>query len=205
MSINDCITNNKNHLPPATVAVQNTGDIEAPIVGIPGLTPTYSTIPVRQNSDNQISCDCPCDVSSCCFVFTASLIVLFLILPFIFCDLYFAYNDISCQHDSNPIGFNLSTWLEVSGWSLLGFMCLLAMFFVCVGLESNGIVPVVIIQMFYSLFSFAWLIVGCVMFWRYLDPSGNCNSNVSNYMWARLIIGLVGVFLSSCVSNKRDK
>jgi FtsH-binding integral membrane protein len=88
---------------------------------------------------------------------------------------------------------------------MIGFLGLFGILLICVGCKPKGAIPVVVLQYVYSLFSFAWLIVGCVMFWRYLDPSGNCNSNVSNYMWARLIIGLVGVFFSSQNSKKEDK
>jgi|LauGreDrversion4_2_1035121.scaffolds.fasta_scaffold21390_4 hypothetical protein len=182
------LNNNTTSIP--SVAISPGTDIEAQIA--------------TADRDKTVLC-CPCDTQTCCLVSCATITVLMVITPFIICDLYFAYNDISCQHDSNPIGFNLSTWLAVSGLSMIGFLGLFGILLICVGCKPKGAIPVVVLQYVYSLFSFAWLIVGCVMFWRYLDPSGNCNSNVSNYMWARLIIGLVGVFFSSQNSKKEDK
>ncbi len=191
MSSNGTTLNNNTTLP--SIAVSPGTDIEAQIVTTTSRAKTTSC------------CPCECEAQTCCLVSCVVITVLMLITPFIICDLYFAYNDISCQHDSNPIGFNLSTWLAVSGWSMVGFLGLFGILLICVGCKPKGSIPVVILQYAYSLFAFAWLIVGCVMFWRYLDPSGNCNSNVSNYMWARLIIGLVGVFFSSQNSKKEDK
>ncbi len=187
MSSNGTTLNNNTTLP--SVAVPPGTDIEAQIV--------------TTDRARTILC-CPCEAQTCCLVSCVTITVLMLIAPFIVCDLYFAYNDISCQHDSNPIGFNLSTWLAVSGWSLLGFLGLFGILLICVGCKPKGAIPVVVLQYTYSLFSFGWLIVGSVMFWRYLDPSGNCDSDVSNYMWARLIIGLVSVFFSSQNSKKKD-
>ncbi len=186
---NDTFDNIKTTLPVA-VAPEANVDIEAQRI--------------TTNGPRQVL-RCCCDAQSCCLISCATITVLILIVPFIVCDLFFAYNNISCQHDLNPIGFSLSTWLAVSGWSLLGFLGLLCLLMICLSCETKGSISVMIVQYLYSVFSFAWLIVGCVMFWRYLDPSGNCDRDVSNYMWARLIIGLVGVFISSKTNSKSDK
>ncbi len=180
----DATTLNNNATPIPPIAVSPGRDIEAQVT-----------------VDN--SC-ISCDSKTCFLVSCVTVTVLMLITPFIICDLYFAYNNISCQHDPNPIGFSLSTWLAVSGWSMVGFLGLFLLLLICLGCKPKGAIPVVVLQYGYSLFAFAWLIVGCVMFWRYLDPSGNCNHDVSNYMWARLIIGLVGVFFSSQSSKKKE-
>ena len=37
----------------------------------------------------------------------------------------------------------------------------------------------------------AWLIVGSVLFWRHIRPSGLCGGAINGYMWANLIIGFV--------------
>ena len=152
----------------------------------------------------QSSVDDSDNVATCCAFSCVGITVLVLLSPFIICDLYFAYNSISCQHDTSPVGITLTTWLEVAGFSLIGFIgsfLLTTSIVVCCGLKS--MVWFVPVQWLFSLFSFAWLIVGCVLFWRYLDPSGDCGRDVSDYMWARLIIGLIGVFVSSRSGDKK--
>lgn len=42
------------------------------------------------------------------------------------------------------------------------------------------------------MFGTAWLILGCVLFWGYTDIS-QCSSNIHDYMFARLIFGIVGM------------
>ena len=50
-------------------------------------------------------------------------------LPFIVCDLYYAYNDTSACMTAPIVGYDISitlkTWLEVDGWSLLSMVCLM--------------------------------------------------------------------------------
>ena len=50
-------------------------------------------------------------------------------LPFIVCDLYFAYNDISACMTADIQGFaidiTLKTWLEVDGWTMLAMVILM--------------------------------------------------------------------------------
>ena len=138
-------------------------------------------------------------------IFSCILCLLIVILfPFIFCDLYYSFNSISCQNDSTPIGFTLATWLQVCGFYTIGSIIFITLCAVLSLKYECMIIILTIVQYTSSLFSFAWLIVGCVMFWRYLEPSGNCNSDISNYMWARLIIGIVCVF-ATLQTNKKEK
>ena len=70
---------------------------------------------------------CPANAGLYC---CAGFVVLSLVLPFIFCDLYYAYNSISCQHDETPMGISLSTWLKVSGFSAVGVISTLILIFI---------------------------------------------------------------------------
>lgn len=185
MSSTNSTLNNNTILPGVTFA-----DIEAQ-------TPTKQTI-----------VDAPSCFATCCAYSCVGITVLALLSPFIICDLYFAFNSISCQHDLTPVGITLSTWLQVAGFSLIGFIVsfvLMVSTVTCCHYNTDSMVLFAPFQWAFSLFSFAWLIVGCVLFWRYLDPSGTCERNVSDYMWARLIIGLVGLFISSQSGDKKKK
>ena len=141
--------------------------------------------------------------SSCCIIFCAILVIAIFCLPLVICDLYFAYNDISCQYDSNPLGITLSTWLKTSGFAVTGYLVLFLVL-VPYSLNNECIKALLnIIKYSFSGFLLAWIIVGSVIFWKYLEPTGTCNKAISDYMWARLIIGLVGIYINSRSSNEK--
>jgi hypothetical protein len=120
------------------------------------------------------------------------------LLPFIVCDLYYAYNNNSCTHISIKnynIGINLATWLKVDGYinlsisGVLLFVGFVTCCFPVIGLALG------IFYLFFmgivSLFNTAWIIVGAVMFWGDLDKGSSCDNGLKSYMYARLIIGIV--------------
>ena len=130
--------------------------------------------------------------------------VLVLGSPFAICDLYFSYNSISCQNEIIPFNITLATWLQVNGYIFFCYILFLIIFSFIIKFDYNktNILILRLVDLLLSLFSFAWLIIGCVIFWKYLEPSKTCNSDITNYMWTRLILGLIGM-LSNL--NKRDK
>ena len=138
-------------------------------------------------------------------VFGCVLCLLIVILfPFTFCDLYYAFNSISCQNDPTGIGFTLATWLQVFGFYIIGIVVFITICNLLSFKYECFVIIIAIMQYASSLFSFAWIIVGCVMFWKYLEPSGNCSSDISNYMWTRLIIGLICI-ISTIFQSKKQK
>lgn len=46
----------------------------------------------------------------------------------------------------------------------------------------------------YSLFALIWTIVGSVLFWGKLNPTGICQGGVQSYMYALLIL----TYIASC-------
>ena len=131
-------------------------------------------------------------------------------LPFIVCDLYFSYNNTSPCLDqaitNYSIGFTLRTWLMVEGWGnlVVVILFLIAALASCVSADLGGMLLICIIclLLFYSAFRFAWIIIGAVMFWGELLPGGQCDQTISDYMWALLIISLVGIVCNCCGSNQ---
>ena len=148
----------------------------------------FSTAPLATfNSDHEIK-------NEGSGVFGCVLCLLIVILfPFTFCDLYYAFNSISCQNDPTPVGITLATWLQVFGFYIIGIVVFMTICNLLSFRYKCFAIILAIMQYASSLFSVAWLIVGCVIFWRYLEPSGNCSSDIANYMWARLIIGIISV------------
>ena len=128
-------------------------------------------------------------------------------LPFVVCDLFFGYNNTSSCLDQSLTDLNLDitlrTWLLVMGW--VDFGLLVAFFLVMIGscikdqLGGCLMILTIISIIFYSCFRSAWIIIGAVMFWGSLLQSGNCDDTISSYMWAMLIMSLLGVNCFCCV------
>jgi hypothetical protein len=114
--------------------------------------------------------------------------MLILSSPFIIADLYFAYNDISCQNIIIPyFHFTIGTWLKIDGFILLVWSVVIFFMQIKQLIKNKRFVILsYIIKIFFSV----WTIIGSVMFWKYLEPVNICNTVFSNYLWARLVLGL---------------
>lgn len=100
--------------------------------------------------------------------------------------------------------FDLSVWLQVDAYMRIGIAVL--MIFVAIAMYNSmfagascGIIVLMIVIM-YGLFFFAWTIVGSVMFWGDLNPSGVCYGPVQAYVFALLIITYVSIFCNCCLN-----
>jgi hypothetical protein len=54
----------------------------------------------------------------------------------------------------------------------------------------------------YGIFAMIWTIVGSVLFWGKLNPTGICMGGVHDYMYALLILSLIGtccMIFSKCM------
>lgn len=118
-------------------------------------------------------------------------------LAFIIPNLIYANKDESCVTTYvDGFSFNLSTWLKVDA-ALRIVMCV--SFFVvgvmtCIKLAIGYILLclVLVFLVLYTIFQFTWLIAGSVLFWGKLNPLGVCTGGVQAYMFANLIINLLG-------------
>ena len=54
-----------------------------------------------------------------------------------------------------------------------------------------------------SLFSFAWLIVGAIMFWGHLDKTDRCDDGLSAYMYVLLILSFVSI-ICNCSNGRKQ-
>jgi hypothetical protein len=122
-------------------------------------------------------------------------------LPFIVPDLIYAYEKTECV-TKIPNGFtiNLQAWLLVDAYLRLGIGCVLFLVAICtcnslsvgiLGLAySTYLIPL------HGVFSLVWNIVGSVLFWGKLDPTGICYGPVHDYVFALLIITYIIVCCS---------
>jgi hypothetical protein len=143
----------------------------------------------------------------CCMAVCLSVLA----LPFIVCDLYYAYNDQTCMHvpiSNSSINFTLDTWLKVQAYTSIGMLSFLMFIAIFVCCSEKAIVLLVVylyITVVISLFSIAWLIIGAVMFWGYLYPNHFCSSSVSGYIFARLILGIASVGINIFTTRRQQK
>jgi hypothetical protein len=127
-------------------------------------------------------------------------------LAFIIPDLIYAYGGSTCV-TTFPAGFSLtlSKWLEVDAYTRIGIV---GLFFIvavvsCISAESGVKLAIfaILALLLYSVFTVAWMIVGAIMFWGRLNPTGVCTGGVQAYMYALLIISFIGVCCNCLISS----
>jgi hypothetical protein len=160
----------------------------------------YSKIIPNNNISNNSEKLCAC---GCTF-----MIFFILYIPFIACDLYYSYNEISCQNIVSPnMDLTIGTWLKVNGYLLISLL-FMPVFMLFADDKNKCIITFMwIILMLIRIFVFSWLIVGAILFWRDIEPMGKCGKSVDSYIWARLIMGIIGfiIALKSSDNNKNKK
>ncbi len=158
-----------------------------------------NTIENSQTNSNKIKHPCP---NCCCslefvigFVFALYLVTF--VLGFLIGDLYFANSYISCQDYQVPIGysFTLTDWLEVSGYSCFVLVFLFAKWFYIFIRNFEPDNFIIGIGIIYSIFSFVWLIIGCVGYWYYIKPTNLCGPIINKYIEVRLWFGLTSMII----------
>jgi hypothetical protein len=143
----------------------------------------------------------------CCMAVCLSILA----LPFIVCDLFYGYTDTTCVNlpiSNTSINFTLGTWLKVNGYMSLALIALLVFIAIFICCSEKAIVLFVVyiyIILATSFFTIAWLIIGAVMFWGYLYPNNLCSSSVTGYVFTRLILGIIAVFVNLLTARRQQK
>ena len=136
----------------------------------------------------------------------AFIILLGFTVPFIVCNIYYAYNDTSCV-TINPdhFGINLKTYLVVDG--ILGAIVLFIIIFAvcCIKEEPNSNNCCLnMVGNLATVFGVAWTIIGEIIFWKLIDNT-RCDRAVYNYVFAQLVIKFIGYSLRICANNNNNK
>ncbi len=142
----------------------------------------------------------------------AMLVVIFICLliffiPWIVCNLVFAdKNDECLKQELDNISITLQTWLQVDAYCMIGLLGIVLLIAIVVCLDLKTLAKItgfcgIITFVLYSIFRFAWLIVGAVMFWGELDKDGTCGNSLTIYMYIVLIFGFVGIFTNCCLGK----
>jgi hypothetical protein len=136
------------------------------------------------------------------FLFWYAICFFIMFFPFLVCDLYYAYHDVTCAPTkplpASSINMSLKQWLQVDGYIILGFIII----FLILGLIAWCSPELVCtygwwegLHVFFIIWRLTWLIVGAVIFWKGLNSVGACGRAIGRYMWANLIIGFIWLFV----------
>lgn len=136
----------------------------------------------------------------CCIKICIATTSSILLSPFAICDVYYASTDSMCvtQHDHH-LAITLYSYLMASGVIMFAFIGALnvSIFLFDTNLlqpssrgERETSIWVHIGTYVVQTFHFAWLIVGCVLFWAYTDTS-KCMDSTYHYLFARFVIAIV--------------
>ena len=142
------------------------------------LKPTLSNTDYNNNLKLQIN-----------IIKIASIIFIFIIsIPFIICDLYFAYNDDSCVevYPKYIIFMNMKAYLLVSGYYTIGLMCALIcnLQFLSIENKNSNVICMSILSVIINVskvFLIIWNTIGAFIFWGTLYNVEKCKTIVYIY------------------------
>lgn len=132
-----------------------------------------------------------------CYVITATALA----LPFITCDLYYALAEPSCVDEHlRQVDLTMKTYLLVNGILALVAIIIFDIHTLLFGYTITSDDDVNCSSWIATFigrgFAVSWLIVGAVMLWAYMNLS-MCSKSVCNYLFARFIIGIICIVLTT--------
>ena len=153
-------------------------------------------INIEVNNQNKFEPSQECSISeNLCNV----ICVLIIILPFTICDLYFAFNNITCQHEKgNNIKINITQWfLTCFFLELLVITISFYYLYIFCKKPKNRLRYIVkYIRLILLISIFIWHIIGAILFWNEIIPHNNCGKNLKKYMELRMLFKFIFIFFS---------
>ena len=141
-----------------------------------------------------------------------AIFIIIIALPFITCDIHYAYNDNSCVKEyPNKININLKMYLLLSGYMLLSKIIIVIFGMFSVSQRYSDFINVSVIVLLgllmvaYELFNVIWNIIGAIIFWGNIYKNNNCDDDVSTYIFVSLIIKLIINFIFIINLKKNNK
>jgi len=138
------------------------------------------------------------------------IMAILFIIPFVGFDLYFAINDNSCVNIyPNNLNINIKLYLLVSGLSsITGIIILIiSLIYLIDKIIKKNITSYYItsniINIVALLYTLIWNIIGAILFWGIIYPSGKCNSDIATYLFISLVIKLTIVISNLIINNQR--
>ena len=140
-----------------------------------------------------------------------ALIILIIMTPIIFCDLYFGFTDLSCSREQpDELAITVKLYLIVSGFVGLSVMTAIFIGIACFDFDENYANDLFIMSccsygaICLELFNLVWNILGAVVFWEYIYGNGNCNKNFSTYVFVSLIIKFISILFGYHLNKKNN-
>jgi hypothetical protein len=138
----------------------------------------------------------------------ASTCVIIVVAPLMICDLYFGFSGDECLNEyPSQIHLNLKKYLLVCGFLSLFNIIYIILTLSCISSneESNTMILVINIGISYlmGILLLVWNIMGAIIFWNFIFPEHTCGEELSNYLFASIIIKLV-LSWGSFASRKKD-
>ena len=138
-----------------------------------------------------------------------TLFILVIMSPIIIADLYFGFTDSSCVNDQpKKLAISMKLYLLVSGFVGIGTMLGYIINICCLSPEKDGAVINLCcftsIAFVAGMFHIIWNILGAVVFWGTVYGNGNCDTNISTYLFVSLIIKFVANLIA-IMQNKSEK
>jgi hypothetical protein len=138
-----------------------------------------------------------------------SICIIVLISPLMVCDLYYGFSGEECLDEyPSQIHLNLKKYLLVNGFiSLFTLVYMIIMIHrLSFNEDDNSVMMVINICASYmiGILLTVWNIMGAIIFWNFIFPEHSCNEELSNYLFASIIIKLVLSWGSLTSSNSSD-
>jgi hypothetical protein len=136
----------------------------------------------------------------CCIKICIATFSTLLLSPFAICDVYYASTDSVCVNQYNH-HFAITLYSYLMASAVLTFVFIGALNVSIFQFDTNLLQPTSRDDRETSIwfhfctyvvksFHFAWLIVGCVLFWGYTDTF-KCKDSTYHYLFARFVIAIV--------------
>lgn len=129
-----------------------------------------------------------------------NIILLFVIVPFIICDIYFALYDNCCMIE------NLRNFLFGSAFSTILLYIILVILSLILQFTNNNKKNIIYIsdkiKLIYNLFFIIWTIIGIFIFWK-INNYAFCSQHVFQYFYTILLLRLIYIFMiiNECFRN----
>ena len=128
--------------------------------------------------------------------------ILLFIMPLSFSDLYLAQNDTTCVNSNiRQISITMKSFLIINALFSFGIYLIIIIAICTTSLnkfyESIGYVVDTLIKLILIVF----IIIGCVLFWKYMDNS-QCSPLTYNYLSVSFIIRIISMSFIFCTTEK---
>jgi len=139
-----------------------------------------------------------------------TLFILIIMSPIIIADLYFGFTDSSCVNDEpKNLAISMKLYLLVSGFVGIGTLLGYIINICCLSPDKDSAVVnlccFTFIAFVAGIFHIIWNILGAIVFWGTIYGDGNCDKNVSTYIFVSLIIKFVANLLAIIQNNSEKK